>query len=133
MVFVSFAAAALALNMGARAPKADSPVVALFRAYCDVKAGTTQPYCGDAVPDNIAALESLQQLALGVGGALQAAVGIYAKSKTDFSAMRAFIAKNQQLKPPPAAKVEPDALINVVLLYDQTIAKMATASRALAD
>jgi hypothetical protein len=259
MVVVSLAAAAVALSLGA-GPKADSPVATLFKSYCDVKTGTSQPYCGDTVPENvewlvlyslcsadshdvnynavcsrfkaeivehevdaqrrflayrpradqwsglafstkkgkdgkcaqgmldgkewycrgdagdwldidetglatitrsasdnipviivgtnpllyrttpetvtsenIAALESLQQLALGLGGALQAAVGIYAKSKTDFSAMHAFIAKNQQLKPPPAAKQEPDALIDVVLLYDQIIAKMATASRALAE
>jgi hypothetical protein len=83
--------------------------------------------------ENIAALESLQQLALGLGGALQAAVGIYAKSRTDFSALRGFMAENRQLRPPPPEKQEPDALIDVVLLYDQTVARMATAARALAE
>jgi hypothetical protein len=81
--------------------------------------------------ESIASLAQLQELALGLGSALQAAVGIYSKSKTDPLRAQGLMQRHLLMELPPADKVEPPALIDVVVLYDETVERMANASTNL--
>jgi hypothetical protein len=80
--------------------------------------------------EDIAALASLQQLALGLGGTLQAAIGVYEQSRLDQQRAHqlSFLATGGAPK-----STLPSAVANVLIAYDQTIGDMADATRRLAD
>jgi hypothetical protein len=82
--------------------------------------------------EDIASLESLQQIALGLGTVLQSGIGLLAKAKLEPNVLFGIRQEHLLLEPPSADTQEPSALTAVLELRDEVLQRMAEASKRLA-
>ena len=83
--------------------------------------------------EDIASLQALQTIALGLGGVLQSSIGIFARGKRDPRVLFTMSIKRPLFEFPDPVKPEPVALTTVLELRDEVLQRMADASKRLAN
>lgn len=83
--------------------------------------------------EDIEALASLQQIALGLGGVLQSGIGLFAKGKVDPNRFFIMDRDDPTFVLPDFAKPEPPELTRVLEARDKVLERMADAARDLAE